>query len=199
MNRPTGLTAGDWFFNGLAVVGVLALVGGFVYVTVIADPGLFGQTPVAPAPPFATTEQDSVARPPVEAASRTPVGANLRLEADQRVRSGVYRCLEGGSLVFADQPCPHGRDAGFPPASAKAMSQRSAEGSRNVTARELTSTAPELRTSGERPASRAACHEIDEDLAQINTRARAGGSAPYQDWLRDQRRRLVDERRRLNC
>jgi hypothetical protein len=45
----------------------------------------------------------------------------------------------------------------------------------------------------------ARCKAIDAEIEQIDAAARAGGTATYQDWLRERRHKLVDEKYRLKC
>ncbi|MCU0939638.1 MAG: hypothetical protein MUC86_10955 [Burkholderiaceae bacterium] len=45
----------------------------------------------------------------------------------------------------------------------------------------------------------ARCAQVRAQIDNIDASVRAGGSVQQQDWLREQRRKLEDERYRLKC
>src|SRR5688572_29402534 len=113
--------------------------------------------------------------------------------------SGIYRWAEGKTVVYGDRPCPNGREvdvrvtSGFnaPPVPAAR---------RQVSAENGPALVPIPDASAvEQPPSKAACTALEEAIARIDAAARAGGSVVYQDQLREQRHKLVDEKYRLRC
>jgi hypothetical protein len=94
----------------IVFLAIAAFVGGSIYVigtrgTTLLAPETKKVAPADPAPePRAPTQASS------EPASPSPVRPAMELEAAQRVRSGVYRCVEKGAVVYADQPCANGSE-----------------------------------------------------------------------------------------
>jgi hypothetical protein len=95
----------------IVFLAIAGFVGGSIYVigtrgTTLLAPETKKVAPADPAPPPSAPAQ-AVSEP----ASPSPVRPAMELEAAQRVRSGVYRCIQDGAVVFADQPCPNGSEA----------------------------------------------------------------------------------------
>jgi hypothetical protein len=95
----------------VVLAGIAAFVAGSIYVIGTRGTTLLGAEPkkVAPAEPEPQAPRE--ARVPVsDPASPTPVSPSMQREAAQRMRSGVYRCMENGAIKYADQPCANGRE-----------------------------------------------------------------------------------------
>lgn len=103
-------------FGTIAVLaGIAAFVAGSIYVIGTRGTTLLGEAPkkVAPAQP-----EPQVTYEPRQAISEpatpSPVSPSMEREAAQRVRAGVYRCMENGAIKYADQPCANGREVEVP-------------------------------------------------------------------------------------
>ena len=98
----------------LAAIG--AFVAGSIYVIATRGTTLLGVEPKKVSPAVEAEPQPSrEARVPLsDPASASPVSPSMQREAAQRMRSGVYRCMENGAIKYADQPCANGREVEVP-------------------------------------------------------------------------------------
>jgi hypothetical protein len=114
----------------------------------------------------------------------------------------VYRCLVNGAATYSDAPCPGGKLVDARPASSGFTPQRPQPTARVAQA---TSTAPmstasvALTSASEKTKREARCAWIEAEIERIDALARQGQSAASQDWLRETRRKLVDEKYTLKC
>lgn len=118
-----------------------------------------------------------------------------------RLGSGICRCTVDGATVCAEAPCPHG----------KAIDIRIVEWFRPSNAAVHRPAAPSTETrvqssdggtnqSASVGASQAArCAQLPKQIDDIDALVRRGGSAAYQDRLREERRKLVDKRYKSKC
>jgi hypothetical protein len=99
----------------VVLAAIAAFVAGSIYVIGTRGTSLLGVEPkkVAPAEP-APQPPTEVRQPVSDPASASPVSPSMQREAAQRVRSGVYRCMENGAIKYADQPCANGREVEVP-------------------------------------------------------------------------------------
>lgn len=112
--------------------------------------------------------------------------------------SALVRCEHDGKVAYQPAPCPRGAQQGelaggtfsiVDPPKVEIQPMTSAA----VTAREggtvgRIAQGPSL---GEANAGR--CELLERDIDRIDEAARRGGTSQYQEWLREQRRRVKDE------
>jgi hypothetical protein len=117
---------------------------------------------------------------------------------------GVYECLVNGQRVVSDHPC--GADAQArtlvvdQPDPRDVVRQRQRTGAaqarsppRSSVASQVTQVAP-VASSNE-----AACEAIDQAIANLNARMRAGYTSAEGEWLRAEWHDLQKRREALNC
>jgi len=93
-------------------------------------------------------------------------------------------------------------NSGFKPTPVPQVSERQqvvVQQDRSGAVRDQAATAATGTTGNGDAIRKTRCASIEADIARIDGLARAGGSASYQDWLRDQRRKLIDEKYALKC
>jgi hypothetical protein len=204
----------DRLLPGIAFLVAAAIVCGASFVIASKGGEMLGDKGAKVAPPTTTATPQlqagaSVARPePVRTPSAAP--DPYTEETGQAPRQGpvIYRCARDGSVVYSDRPCANGRaldlqpNSGFNPTQVPQHDGRqpvvTLEEAEGPTRAQSTTVATEDPGSGE-PIRKARCATIEAEIARIDALARAGGPASYQDWLRDERRRLVDKRYALKC
>jgi hypothetical protein len=150
------------------------------------------------APIVRTSPQPSaVAAPqtPVVPAAPVVIGPS----ADPATPSGpaVYRCKVDGAVLYSDAPCKGGRVI-------EVKHTRGWEAPRYSlrNAPMVVSEAPVQAIVVTPPASasnESVCRLIDQDIAAIDAAARAGGTIPYMEELKERRRKLVDRKYELGC
>jgi hypothetical protein len=103
----------DRVVNAVIFVSVVAIIGGSVAVMLSSGAPILsvlsGDAKKAPAAATPSRAPLQSAEPAVEPAQPTPVSPALKLEAEQRMTHGVYRCQENGKIIYANQPCVNGR------------------------------------------------------------------------------------------
>jgi hypothetical protein len=183
---------------GLSLAASLAIVGGFA-VFVFVQGGRVVQPPQSPPAASRVATPGTAERP---AASQPAPATTVTAAPPPMPHSGVYRCAQGGRVTYSDTPCAGGvvvdtRSAvsGFRPAEPLAALRARAKNAA-ATGEGEDSAAASNSGAVDRVAR---CAQVREQIDHIDASARAGGSAQRQDWLRDQRRKLEDERYRLKC
>jgi hypothetical protein len=144
---------------------------------------------------------------PVPAAALKPAGDHTQVPSAQptvqaAVQSGpaVYRCKVNGTTTYSDTPCPgatvvDARPAagGFVPTSLR----------RQATVVQTITEPPPVQvgavTANEKTKRDARCAWIEREIERIDALARQGQTAATQDRLREERRKLVDEKYDLKC
>jgi hypothetical protein len=173
----------DRLFAGFAFLMAVAIVGGSAFVILTKGSGIVATESARPpqVPPALRPEQAYVPSLPQPAPS---------------AGSGIYRCTERGAAAYSNRPCPNGREvdvratSGFRPAPVP---------SRQAVYVEESSASEEPAPLTQAPSNKAACAAIEAAIASNDAAARAGGTAPYLDRLREDRHKLVDEKYRLKC
>jgi hypothetical protein len=172
---------------------VLAWVMGVV----IAACGLFvildRAAPIVVKPSAPSAVAKPAVRPP---APTPPIGvapAPARSPA-----STVYRCTFNGTTTYSDSPCPGATVVDVSPASQGFVPTRPM---RMEAVRDEVATAAVGPTSAGHDKVRrdARCAWIEKEIERIDALARQGQAASTQDWLRQERQKLVDERYVLKC
>lgn len=176
------------------LAGVLAL--GFMW---DMDPPT---APVGEASGQTATRQAPTPNPP---SPRAPVVTAPPLAARSPAPApGIYRCVDGARVVYADRPCGAGSEAvALPAPSAGLQPDRSyaeqlarvrAERARHATSLPMaqTDTVP-VRDEGVR------CASIDASIRQIDAATRQPLTVPMAESYRAQRRALMDERFSIGC
>ena len=152
--------------------------------------------------------------PAAESSSRTEEG--LRLERAPRIStaqpavapeapppsSGTYRCEQGGRITYQASPCAVGttqkavtggtfnvvRPPPVPAIVARPEPER------------LKSSIGHIGNEASRGAgNEARCNELERAIARVDATARRGGSAQWQERLREQRRAYQDRMWALKC
>lgn len=116
----------------------------------------------------------------------------------------LVRCERNGSVTYQAGPCPveasqDAVDGGTfsivsPPKVAIPKSAVTTTTTREEGAVGFIAQAPSM---GERNAK--SCESLEREIARIDEAARRGGSAQYQEYLKERRRELKDEMWRLKC
>ena len=115
--------------------------------------------------------------------------------------SAIYRCQANGATTYSDTPCAGGLPvdtrpaiSGYaaPVAPRQVAPQKDAVGTRSGAATQAGTAETPAHTSAQ-------CDAIRAGIERIDAQARAGGSATHQDYLRQERAKLVDARYRLKC
>ncbi len=204
----------DRLLPGIAFLAATVIVCGASFVIASKGGEILVAKAVQGAPPPTTTAPQPQAGAPIAGpgSARVPSEAPYPYNQDEgrtpRQDTGIYRCAENGSVVYSDRPCTNGRaldlqpNSGFNPTPVpqssgrqQVVTQEERGGASRVQA---TTVAAEVKGNGE-AIRKARCATIEAEIARIDALARAGGSASYQDWLRDERRKLVDEKYALKC
>ena len=119
--------------------------------------------------------------------------------AEPRSGSAIYRCDQGGSAVYSDNPCTGGRvvdvqvTQGFQAEQYRLPASMPRQAPVAATPR-TPAIAQANGTVEER-----LCAEIDRAIEAVEAAARRGGSIQYMEDLKERRRRLVEQRQQLRC
>jgi hypothetical protein len=112
----------------------------------------------------------------------------------------VYKCARDGESVYSDSPCPGGKVVDVTPPVQGFVPVRPR---RATTQKPEQPDAPAVNVASEQATERsmreARCALILAAIDQIDARARQPQTVPEQDRLREERRKLVDERYALRC
>jgi hypothetical protein len=181
-----------------------AIVVGSGYVILSKGAGIIA-TPSVSAPSSGQPERTYVA----PLAPAIPPDARLDTQPSQsgssRTGSGIYRCVEKGGVVYANEPCANGREievrpsSGFAPPVLRAGVEQRPQRQESSGSYGSSSPIAASETPAPEPLRAARCAAIDAQIEQVDAMARAGGTASYQDQLRARRHALVDEKYRLRC
>jgi hypothetical protein len=148
--------------------------------------------------------------PPVESRHSTIPPRSVTPSTAQAVppaASGLYRCKQGGRVTYQAEPCAHGmiqsevdkgsvsvvdgsRVAKSQLARVQAMRQEVA-GRQEAAFGEIGAAQPE--------ASDYRCHYLHEALENVDARGRRRNTSATLEWLRKERRELVEAMHELKC
>ena len=177
--------------DAIPLVAAVAIVGVGLYV--LLDKGAaIVKTPLEPAKQAATPPQ-----PPLTYQQPSP----QRSQVLQGRSSGseIYRCKQGGSVVYSDTPCDGGRpvDIQVTQGFESQRYPRRAAASEAV----INGAAPSREPAVTPPSASNAqvCESIIKAIEGIDAAARAGGTIPYMEDLKERRRKLVEKRQELRC
>lgn len=136
-------------------------------------------------------------------ASTTPLPdqtSSIRPEANHKGPT-VYRCVVNGRATYSDAPCRGGTVVDLRPAFEGFRLQGRKAPARVAQPPPSPDAAPPSAATAdsEKTKVEARCAWIDAEIARIDLLARQGQSASMQDWLRETRRKLVDEKYALKC
>jgi len=119
---------------------------------------------------------------------------------DPKKGASAHRCLVNGTVTYSDSPCPGGKLVDVTPSTEGFLAQRTLQAVRKSSPEPAVadiSAAPTAANEQQRRAAR--CVWILAEIDRIDAQARHPLSASMQDWLRETRRKLVDERYELKC
>ena len=177
----------------VTAVGIVA--GGYYFVLLMAAPLAASPAAVQPSKP----EQSALpSNPSAPAAASKPTFSTEEFDKGPT----VYRCIVNGAATYSDAPCPGGKLVDARPASNGFTPQRPQPTARVAqgTSTAPMSTASVAPTSASEKAKREArCAWIEAEIERIDALARQGQSASSQDWMRETRHKLVDEKYALKC
>lgn len=122
----------------------------------------------------------------------------------------IYRCIADGETAYSNEPCPRARvvdtrpavtSYAAPPVQRRASAPAASESSAPVRAAAAPVESPTpVRAAEDAQAKRdARCKWLAAAIDNIDAQARQPQSAANQDWLRERRRKLVDEQYELKC
>jgi len=198
----------DRHLPGIAFLVATAIVCGASFVIASKGGDIIVGEAVQGAAPTTTAAAPAAVPEPVRAPTTAPYPQRSEVDQTPRQSSGIYRCVENGSVVYSDSPCVGGRvlnlqpNSGFKPTPVPQVSERQqvvVQQDRSGAVRDQAATAATGTTGNGDAIRKTRCASIEAEIARIDGLARAGGSASYQDWLRDQRRKLIDEKYALKC
>lgn len=142
---------------------------------------------------------DAAIAPPADFSKTLANGTHLSAMEPVSPPSGsVFKCAVDGTVTYSDRPCSGAKLVDARPAMEgfqRTAPVRSAYVATDQPPR------PEGRATPVMPTvdKSVRCAEVEARISQIDKQARQGGSAQYQDGLRDERHKLVDERYALKC
>jgi len=169
-----------------ALTAATLIVGGGLYALLKHGAGIVA---VAPAPasqplPAVVAPRASTVRAPQVTIAPPPGGA-------------IYRCQIDGSVVYQSEPCKGGRVVEVQHTQGWEAPRLSVQRQAVQVAEARTHT-PAM-TSSPDVARAAECALLDQQIAQIDALARAGGTIPYMENLKERRRKLVDRKYEMRC
>jgi len=115
----------------------------------------------------------------------------------------VYRCKVDGATTYSEVPCANGKVVDVRTASSGFVPQRAPVVSTTTTrireAPQVVAAVGEDSAATAKAKRDARCAYLLAEMEQVDALARQGQSATSQDWLRERRRKLADERHALKC
>lgn len=160
-----------------SLAAAVVIVGGGIYAVLKQASPIVGTTPSP-----AVAAPGAVTPPAARATSTGPA---------------IYRCKVRGSITYSDTPCEGAKVVDVQPTRGFEMPKGSSQRAPVAVAKAPSAT-PTVASSSDASSS-TECRYLDEQIANIDAAARAGGTAPYMDELRDRRRKLVDRKYELHC
>jgi hypothetical protein len=188
MNRSTDPTRGER----------LGLIVAFFGAVVVVAAGLFSilqkGAPITAPSKQAFTENLKPA--PVINEPPPSVGEII----DSKKATTAYRCLVNGTVTYSDSACPGGKSVDVTPAAEGYLAQRTLPAARKASPEPTVAAISQDPTAAnEQPRRAVRCAWILAEIERLDVLARQPLAASTQDWLRETRRKLVDERYERKC
>jgi hypothetical protein len=137
------------------------------------------------------------APPPAPVAPTAPTANEPSVTASPPSAGAIYRCNEGGSVVYSDASCKGGRVVEVQHTQGWEAPRPSVR-PQSVAIAEARTVSPDVASTSEK-SREAECGLIESQIAQIDAAARVGGTIPYMEDLKERRRKLVDRKFELRC
>ena len=175
----------DGFVQSVSIIAAVGIVGGGFYLLLDKAAPIVAVHPERPKQTAAPS-------------SKPPAFDPQSVPAEERSGSAIYRCNQGGSVVYSDTPCQGGRvvdvqvTQGFEPQRASPVSARS------QAVEPATPRTPAIAQANG-SAEEVLCAQIDRAIEAIDAAARRGGTIQYMEDLNERRRKLVEKRQEYRC
>lgn len=191
----------------LSLAASVIIVGGATIAILTAGAKVVDErTPDTPPASKAASAPSPVLKQPANPLPDSPPRTRAGSTRPEAALPGViYRCQHNGSTVYSEVPCVGGRPINTQPAvSSYATPQPLADAQsaqRSSSAAPRVSAADSERAGSDISAQQrsARCDQIRASIESIDAQARAGGTASWQDFLREERKKLEDLRYELKC
>lgn len=119
---------------------------------------------------------------------------------DREQEQLIYKCADGGPVVFADRPCgPEAETRRMSPADINTYEAPSVPPRRPIGRRHSRVLASSAGRASADPIENTICERITAELERLQSRMRAGYRAREGERLRERQRRLKERRYSLGC